>query len=158
MPESLAPDFMNRIGIAADHGGFELKEYLRKRLIETGYEVSDFGNTEMNADDDYPDYIVPLAKAIQNGSVFRGISICGSGVGACIIANKIPGVRACLIHEKFSARQGVEDDDMNMICLGGRVIDHQLAWTLTTTFLSSKFSGLERHIRRLEKVKKLDHK
>jgi ribose 5-phosphate isomerase B len=157
MSKFSSPDMIKRIGIASDHGGFELKEYLLQRLIEAGYEVIDFGNTEMNPDDDYPDYVVPLAKAIQNHSVLRGISICGSGVGACIIANKIPGVRACLIHEKFSAKQGVEDDDMNMICLGGRVIDHSLAWTLTTTFLSSKFSGLERHIRRLEKVKKLDH-
>ena len=158
MSDHIASDLMKRIGVAADHGGFELKEYLRQRLIEAGYEVMDFGNTQLNPDDDYPDYVVPLAHAIQNGSVFRGIAICGSGVGACIIANKIAGVRACLIHEKFSARQGVEDDDMNMICLGGRVIDHSLAWKLTTTFLSSTFSGKERHIRRLEKIKKLDNK
>ncbi|MEO6131831.1 MAG: RpiB/LacA/LacB family sugar-phosphate isomerase [Saprospiraceae bacterium] len=141
-----------KIGIAADHGGFELKEYLAEKLKELGFDIFDFGNTELNKDDDYPDYIVPLAKAIADSSITRGISICGSGVGACIIANKVMGVRACLIHEKFSARQGVEDDDMNMICLGGRVISKKLALELTTTFLHSNFSGLPRHIRRLAKM------
>lgn len=141
-----------KIGIAADHGGFELKEYLAGKLKELGFDIFDFGNSELNKDDDYPDYVVPLARAIVDGSIARGIAICGSGVGACIIANKVTGVRACLIHEKFSARQGVEDDDMNMICLGGRVINNKLALELTTTFLHSKFSGLERHIRRLAKV------
>jgi ribose 5-phosphate isomerase B len=155
---ALPSDIMKRIGIAADHGGFELKEYLSARLREEGCDVIDFGNTEMNPDDDYPDYVVPLANALINHTISRAIAICGSGVGACIIANKIAGVRACLIHEEFSARQGVEDDDMNMICLGGRVIDHDLAWTLTTTFLNAKFSGLERHIRRLGKMKVLENK
>lgn len=141
-----------KIGIAADHGGFELKEYLAGKLKALGFDIFDFGNSELNKDDDYPDYVIPLARAIVDGSIERGIAICGSGVGACIIANKVNGVRACLIHEKFSARQGVEDDDMNMICLGGRVINKKLALELATTFLHSKFSGLERHIRRLAKV------
>ena len=141
-----------RIGVAADHAGFELKEYLKKRLLEKKYEVVDFGNSQMQPDDDYPDYVIPLARAITDGSVIRGIAVCGSGVGACIAANKVSGVRACLIHEKFSARQGVEDDDMNMICLGGRVVDQSLALELTLLFLAAKFSGEKRHIRRLEKI------
>ena len=148
---------MNQIGIAADHAGFELKEYVKKMLMETGYEIVDFGNNELNQIDDYPDYVIPLARAIANGGVNRGIAICGSGVGACIVANKIAGVRACLIHEKFSAKQGVQDDDMNMICLGGRVVDHALAWELTTIFLEATFSGAERHVHRLAKVKELEN-
>ncbi|MEO8085457.1 MAG: RpiB/LacA/LacB family sugar-phosphate isomerase [Bacteroidota bacterium] len=146
-----------RVGIAADHGGFELKEYLLKILLDNGYDVIDFGNNVFDPADDYPDYIVPLARAIVKGTVTRGVAICGSGVGACIIANKIAGIKACLIHEKFSAHQGVEDDNMNMICLGGRVIDNSLAWELTNIFLSSKFSGAKRHIRRLEKVTELEN-
>lgn len=152
----LASELKNKIGIAADHGGFELKEYLLFRLGVAGYEVIDFGNTTLDNADDYPDFIVPMAMAIKEKTIARGIAICGSGVGACIIANKIAGVRACLIHETFSAKQGVEDDDMNMICLGGRVIDQQLAWELTTTFLEAKFSGLERHVRRLAKMKSIE--
>lgn len=145
-----------KIGIAADHAGFELKEYLLKTLREEGYEVIDFGNTKLEPGDDYPDYVIPLADAIADGTVNRGIAVCGSGVGACIAANKIAGVRACLIHEKFSAQQGVEDDNMNMICLGGRVVDHKLALELTNLFLTAKFSNEERHKRRLEKVSELE--
>jgi ribose 5-phosphate isomerase B len=148
---------MKRIGVAADHAGFELKEYVRKMLIETGHEVIDFGNATLNPADDYPDYVIPLAQAIANGKADRGIAVCGSGVGASIAANKMAGVRACLIHEKFSAKQGVEDDDMNMICLGGRVVDHTLAWELITIFLASEFSGAERHVRRLAKVAALEN-
>src|SRR6478736_2803986 len=147
---------MNRIGIAADHAGFELKEHLKKMLLEANYEVVDFGNTVLNSIDDYPDYVIPLARAVANENIDRGIAVCGSGVGACIVANKIAGVRACLIHENFSARQGVEDDDMNMICLGGRVVDQSLAWELTEIFLKAKFSGAERHVHRLAKVKELE--
>ncbi len=151
-----ASDVNNKIGIAADHGGFELKEYLVIRLRVAGYEILDFGNTTLNPADDYPDYVIPLARAVALGEVKRGIAICGSGVGACIVANKIRGVRACLIHENFSAHQGVEDDDMNLICLGGRVIDRSLAWELTTIFLDAQFSDLERHWRRLNKIKSLE--
>lgn len=150
------PASLKQIGIAADHGGFELKEYLEKKLQEDGYEVIDFGNHQLKADDDYPDYVIPLSQAIAKGSITRGIAVCGSGVGACIAANKTGGVRACLISEKFSAQQGVEDDDMNMICLGGRVIDHLLAWELVSIFLASNFSGAERHKRRVEKVRALE--
>jgi ribose 5-phosphate isomerase B len=147
---------MNLIGIAADHAGFELKEYIKHMLLEIGYEIIDFGNDKFNPIDDYPDYVIPLARAIASGDIDRGISVCGSGVGACIAANKIAGVRACLIHESFSAQQGVEDDDLNMICLGGRVIDHSLAWKLTQIFLDARFSGAERHNHRLAKVVELE--
>lgn len=148
---------MKQIGVAADHAGFELKEYLVKMLLEAGYELNDYGNKEMNPEDDYPDYIIPLARAISDGEIIHGIAVCGSGVGASIAANKIAGVRAALIHEKFSARQGVEDDNMNMICLGGRVINQSLAWELTSVFLNSKFSGLKRHVNRLAKIAALEN-
>lgn len=140
------------IGIAADHGGYELKEYLAGKLREAGYEVIDFGDGRPKEDDDYPDFIVPLARAVASGKVDRGLGICGSGVGASVCANKVPGVRACLIHENFSAHQGVEDDDLNLICFGGLVIGQALAWEITQTFLAAKFTGAERHRRRLAKV------
>ena len=147
-----------RIGIAADHGGFELKAQLTVALKTAGHKVVDFGDCRLDTDDDYPDFVVPLARAVANKDVDRGVAICGSGVGACVVANKVPGVRACLIHEVFSAHQGVEDDDMNMICLGGRVVDHAFAWELVKTFLQAKFSGSERFQRRLAKVAALEHK
>ncbi len=146
------------IGIASDHDGFELKAQLTVALKAAGYEVTDFGAHELVTGDDYPDFVVPLARAVAKGEVTRGVAICGSGVGACVVANKVPGVRACLIHEAFSAHQGVEDDDMNMICLGGRVVGHALAWKLVKTFLQAKFSGIERFQRRLAKVAALEHK
>ena len=146
------------VGIAADHGGYELKEYLTKMLRESGVEVIDFGDRQLVPDDDYPDFVVPLARAVAAGKVERGIAICGSGVGASVCANKISGVRACLIHENFSARQGVEDDDLNMICLGGLVVGHALAWELTQTFLAAQFIGEERFRRRLAKVADLENK
>ncbi len=145
-----------RIGIAADHGGFELKVQLTGALKAAGYEVVNFGANNLVTGDDYPDFVVPLARAVANGEVARGVAICGSGVGACVVANKIPGVRACLIHENFSAHQGVEDDDMNMICLGGLVVGHALAWELVSTFLKAEFSGNERFKRRLAKVTALE--
>ena len=146
-----------RIGVAADHGGFELKQFLEARLREAGHQVNDFGDHRPHSDDDYPDYVIPLARAVARGDVDRGVAVCGSGVGACIAANKVPGVRACLIHENFSARQGVEDDDLNVICLGGLVVGHETAWALVQTFLAARFSGAERHRRRLTKVAALDH-
>ena len=148
---------MMRIGIAADHGGFELKAQLNVALKAAGYDVVDFGAHELVTGDDYPDFVVPLARAVAKGEVTRGVAICGSGVGACIVANKVPGVRASLIHEAFSAHQGVEDDDMNIICLGGLVIGHAFAWELVKTFLQAKFSGIERFRRRLAKVAALEH-
>ena len=158
MPDSprVPPPAPKRIGMAADHGGFELKEYLAAKLREARYEVVDFGDSQPKPDDDYPDFVVPLARAVASGEVDRGVAICGSGVGACIAANKVPGVRACLIHECFSARQGVEDDNMNTICLGGRVVGNALAWELVEMFLQARFSGAARHRRRLAKVAKLE--
>jgi len=144
------------IGVAADHGGYALKEYLAGKLRAAGHEVVDFGDGPPQAEDDYPDFIVPLARAVAVGGVARGVGICGSGVGATVAANKVAGVRACLIHESFSAHQGVEDDNLNMMCLGGLVVGQALAWELVTTFLNAHFSGAERHCRRLAKVKKLE--
>jgi len=155
--KTIPPDSLKRIGIAADHAGFELKNYLVKMLVESGYEVTDYGNSELEPTDDYPDYVIPMARAVASGAMSRGIAVCGSGVGACIVANKVPGVRACLIHEKFSARQGVEDDNMNVICLGGKVVHNAFAWKLISIFLAAKFSGLERHVRRLSEVTKFEN-
>lgn len=144
------------IGIAADHGGFELKEFLIAHLKTVGIEVIDFGAFALDKTDDYPDYIVPLSKALAEKRIERAIAVCGSGVGASIVANKIAGVRAALITEYFSAHQGVEDDDLNMICLGGRITGANSAQELVTAFLNAKFSGEERHVRRLEKISKLE--
>ena len=143
---------MMRVGIAADHGGFTLKGQVAESLRGSGHEVVDFGAHQLNPGDDYPDFIIPLARAVAAGEVERGVALCGSGVGASIAANKVPGVRAGLIHDVFSAHQGVEDDDMNVFCLGGKVIGPALAWELVQTFLAAHFSGAERHERRLAKV------
>lgn len=145
-----------KIGIAADHGGFALKEVIKKFLQVQHHEVKDFGAMERDDTDDYPDFVVPLAKSVAAGEVERGIAICGSGVGASIAVNKIPGVRAALIHDHFSAHQGVEDDDMNLLCLGGRVTGDEMAKELVNTFLKAKFTAAERHQRRLNKVKQLE--
>ena len=153
---TILPKTLKLIGLAADHGGYELKQYLAGKLREADYEIIDFGDRQPKPEDDYPDFVVPLARAVAGGEVDRGVAICGSGVGACVIANKVPGVRACLIHETFSARQGVEDDDLNVICLGGLVVGYGLAWELVTTFLEARFSGAERHRRRLAKVAALE--
>jgi ribose 5-phosphate isomerase B len=145
-----------RIGIATDHGGFELKQKLAERLRAAGHEVEDFGAHKMESGDDYPDFIIPLGRAVAAGKVERGIAVCGSGVGASVCANKVKGVRACLIEDNFSARQGVEDDNMNLICFGGRIEGPELVWDLIQTFLKAKFSGAERHVRRLGKVAALE--
>lgn len=145
-----------RVGIATDHGGFGLKEELVGCLRAAGHEVIDFGAVALAPGDDYPDFVVPLAQAVASGKVERGVAICGSGVGASVCANKIRGVRAGLIHDHFSARQGVEDDHMNVICMGGRTVGPAVAWDLVETFLSSSFSQAERHLRRLGKVDSLE--
>ena len=142
--------------MAADHGGYALKEYLAGKLRAAGHEVVDFGDGPPQAEDDYPDFIVPLARAVAVGGVARGVGICGSGVGATVAANKVAGVRACLIHDTFSAHQGVEDDDRNLLCLGGLVVGRALAWEYIQTFLAARFTAAERHRRRLAKVAKLD--
>lgn len=145
-----------KVGIGADHGGFELKEMLRDYLKNLGHEMVDFGATTLEQGDDFPDYVVPLAKAVANEEVERGIAICGSGVGACIAANKVSGVRAALITDHFSAHQGVEDDNMNLMTIGGRVVGFNVAQELVESFLEAKFIGAERHLRRLEKIHQLE--
>ena len=146
------------VGIATDHGGFGLKEELVTRLKTAGHEVVDFGARTLSDGDDYPDYVVPLARAVVAGQVDRGIAICGSGVGASVCANKVTGGRAALIHDHFSAKQGVEDDHMNILCMGGRTVGPLVAWDLVETFLHAKFSQDPRHLRRLEKVAAVEAK
>jgi ribose 5-phosphate isomerase B len=141
-----------RVGIATDHGGYGLKMELVERLRKAGHEVADFGANELNSSDDYPDFVIPLAKAVAEGKLERGIAVCGSGVGASICANKVEGARAALVMDHFSARQGVEDDHMNILCMGGRTVGPEVAWDLVETFLAAKFSSAERHLRRLGKV------
>jgi ribose 5-phosphate isomerase B len=145
-----------RVGIATDHGGFTLKEEMVARLRAAGHEVVDFGAYSLVQDDDYPDVVIPLARAVVDGKVHRGIAICGSGVGASVCANKIPGIRAALIHDHFSAQQGVEDDHLNILCMGGRTVGAAVAWDLIQTFLGAEFSQAERHLRRLSKVARLE--
>ena len=146
-----------KIGICADHGGYALKEIIRPCLLKMDYEVVDFGAFKLNDEDDYPDFVMPLARAVAINELQRGIAICGSGVGAAIAANKVAGVRAALIQDHFSAHQGVEDDNMNLICLGGRVTGFASAQEIILTFLKAKFSGAERHMRRLQKIKQLEN-
>jgi ribose 5-phosphate isomerase B len=145
-----------RVGIATDHGGFGLKEELISQLRAAGHEVVDFGAHRLTPDDDYPDFVIPLAQAVAAGTMERGVAVCGSGVGASVCANKVPGIRAALIHDHFSARQGVEDDHMNIICMGGRTVGPAVAWDLVQTFLVADPSQAARHLRRLGKVAALD--
>jgi ribose 5-phosphate isomerase B len=144
------------VGIATDHGGFSLKADLVARLRAAGHEVIDFGADELNPGDDYPDFVIPLAQAVAAATVERGVAVCGSGVGASICANKVRGVRASVIHDHFSAEQGVEDDHMNIICIGGRTVGPGVAWDLVQTFLAGEFSQAPRHLRRLRKVALLE--
>jgi ribose 5-phosphate isomerase B len=140
-----------RVALGADHGGFSLKSGLGTWLCQE-YEVLDLGADTLAPEDDYPEFAEAVARAVASGEAARGILVCGSGVGACIVANKVVGVRACLCHDTYSARQGVEHDDMNVLCLGGRVIGLELAKELVTTFMGARFSEEERHRRRLEKL------
>lgn len=144
-----------KIAIGADHGGFALKTAVVPFLREMGHEAVDVGTYDTEPSD-YPDYARTVAREVMSGRAVRGILICGSGVGACVAANKFPGIRASVCHDTFSARQGVEDDDMNVLCLGARVIGTELAKELVRTFLSARFSGAERHRRRLGKVEKIE--
>ena len=145
-----------QVGIATDHAGFGLKQELAARLRAAGHDVVDFGADKLIPDDDYPDFVIPLARAVAAGTVERGVACCGSGVGASIAANKVPGARAALISDHFSAKQGVEDDHMNIICVGGRTIGPGVAWDLVQTFLAAEFSDAPRHLRRLSKVASLE--
>ncbi len=146
-----------RVAIGADHGGFLLKNELVERLCKQ-YDIQDLGAHKFDSDDDYPDFAEAVANAVASGKAKRGILVCGSGAGACIAANKVTGVRACLCQDTYSARQGVEHDDMNVLCLGARVIGIELANELATAFLNARFSKEERHQRRLNKVKAIEQK
>lgn len=146
------------IGIAADHGGFELKEIIAARLRSAGHELVDFGAYQLTPGDDYPDFAIPLGWAVASGKLERRLAVCGSGVGVTVCLNKIRGVRACLICDHYSARQGVEDDNLNMICLGGRIEGPEIACDLVQTFLAAKFRGDSRHLRRLREVSALEQR
>jgi ribose 5-phosphate isomerase B len=140
------------VGIASDHGGFELKEELVAKLRAAGHMVTDFGAHSL----DPGDFVVPLSNAVAAGEVERGIAICGSGVGASVCANKVKGIRAALIHDHFSARQGVEDDHMNVLCMGGRTVGPEVAWDLAQAYLGAVYSREDRHLRRLGKITALE--
>ncbi|HTO70090.1 MAG TPA: RpiB/LacA/LacB family sugar-phosphate isomerase [Myxococcota bacterium] len=145
-----------KLGVATDHGGFALKQALVEKLRAAGHRVVDFGAESLDEQDDYPDFVIPLARAVAAGEVERGVVCCGSGVGASICANKVRGVRAALVADHFSAHQGVEDDHMNVLCLGGRTIGAAAAWELVEAFLAAEYSSAERHLRRLAKVAALE--
>lgn len=145
------------IVLGADHGGYHLKNELASRLADRYY-IRDMGAFEIDPSDDYPDFAEAVALEVASGQVDRGIVVCGSGVGACIAANKVPGVRACVCHDTYSARQAVEHDDMNVLCLGARIIGTELSNELVSAFLGAVFSGEERHRRRLEKVLAIERK
>lgn len=140
-----------RVAIASDHGGFALKNELVARL-GSRYDIEDLGAQEFDAEDDYPDFARMVARAVVSGRARRGVLVCGSGVGACIAANKVPGIRASLCHDTYSAHQGVEHDDMNVLCLGARVVGTELALELVTAFLEAEFTDRQPYRRRLEKV------
>jgi ribose 5-phosphate isomerase B len=146
-----------RITVGSDHAGFELKSVLRDFLKQQGHTITDVG-ANSSAPVDYPDYAEAVALSLLRGQSERAILICGSGVGASVAANKIPGIRAGLAHDAYSAHQGVEHDDMNVLVLGSRVIGPELAKDLCTTFLNARFNGEERHRRRLAKILSLEQR
>ena len=146
-----------RVAVGADHGGFLFKQELVTRLRDD-YKVIDLGADSYQPDDDYPDFVVAVTEAVISGDAQRGVLVCGSGVGACIAANKVPGIRAGLCHDVYSAHQGVEHDDMNVLCLGARVIGVELAAELVITFLRARFSGEERRLRRLQKTQAIERR
>jgi RpiB/LacA/LacB family sugar-phosphate isomerase len=147
-----------RISLAGDHAGFELKEHIKTFLTSEGHEVQDLGAYDSTQPDDYPDFAEALGKAILDGACDKAILLCGSGVGASVAANKIPGIRAGLCHDTYSAHQGVEHDNMNMLVLGGRVIGQAMAEELVNAFVAAKFSGEARHVRRLAKIRAIEEK
>ena len=145
-----------KVAIGADHGGFELKAEIKELLTNTGKEVSDLGAYRYDPDDDFPDSAIAVAREVAEGKADRGIIICGSGVGACVAANKIKGIRASVCHDLYSASQGVEHDDMNVLCLGGRIIDPELAKDLVSVFLSANYINEGKYKRRVDKILKLE--
>jgi ribose 5-phosphate isomerase B len=144
------------IAIGCDHAGFPLKDYVVEQVRAAKHAVIDCGALTLMPGDDYPDYALSVAEAVRSGRAERGIVVCGSGVGVSVAANKIPGIRAAMCHDTFSARQGVEDDSMNVLCLGARVIGPEAAGEVIRAYLKAEFSGAERHQRRLDKVKKIE--
>jgi ribose 5-phosphate isomerase B len=145
-----------KLALASDHGGYELKQLLRKYLEEQSFEIIDCGNSVYDSKDDYPDFAHALAKTVSEGKVEKGILLCGSGVGASITANKVKGVRACVCHDTYSAHQGVEHDNMNVLCLGARIVGSELAKELVTAFVNAKFINEGRFKRRLDKVEQIE--
>ncbi len=145
-----------RIAIGADHGGFPLNERIVEELKSTGHEVIDFGTHDGSQTDDYPDYARKVGESVQSGEAEREILVCGSGVGASVAANKLKGVRACLCHDTYSAHQGVEHDDINVLCLGARIVGSHLALELVRAFLAARFTNEERHVRRLKKITEME--
>jgi ribose 5-phosphate isomerase B len=141
-----------RVAFACDHAGWALRERIVAELTGAGHDVVDCGPPELVPGDDYPDAALAVARALTAGRAERGVLVCGSGVGACVAANKVAGIRAAMCTDSFSARQGVEDDDMNVLCLGARVVGEELAADLLRIFLAARFSGAERHRRRLGKI------
>ena len=144
------------VAVGADHAGFALKSEIVDWLREEGHQVNDLGAFNLDPDDDYPDFALSVASSIQSGRADRGIIICGSGIGATIVANKVTGIRAGTCHDTYSARQGVEHDDMNVICMGARVIGSEVAKEVVLAFVAATFSGEDRHMRRVEKIRKLE--
>ena len=140
------------IAVAADHAGYEVKEVVADHLRSEGYEVLDLGVDTADVPSDYPDAAVAVAQAIRTGEAERGVLVCGSGVGVSVAANKFPGIRAAICHDTYSAHQGVEHDQMNVLVLGGRIVGAALARELVDAFTAAEFSGEERHVRRLNKV------
>ncbi len=145
-----------RVAVAGDHAGLSAKEELLAHLEALGHEVQHLGAFQYDPEDDYPDYAKAVASAVATGQADRGIVVCGSGVGACVAANKVLGVRAAICHDTYSAHQGVEHDDMNVLCLGGRIVGAEVAKELAESFLNASFSGEERHVRRLNKLKAME--
>ncbi|MCZ2343254.1 MAG: ribose 5-phosphate isomerase B [Bacteroidales bacterium] len=141
-----------RIVVGADHAGFDLKEFVKKELQALGHDIQDVGSFDPQAPDDYPDFALALGQVVQARQAEKGVLICGSGVGASVAANKIPGIRAAICHDAYSAHQGVEHDDMNVLVLGARIVGSELARELVRSFLGAQYTGEERHARRLAKV------
>ena len=145
-----------RIALGADHGGFDMKSELARLLAAERHEIVDLGNGVYDASDDYPDFAIPVALAVAHGDADRGILVCATGVGACIVANKISGVRAAVGHDVYSVRRGVEDDDVNIVCFGARTTAVSLAWECAQSFLNAKFVCESQHCRRLAKVLEIE--
>ena len=155
-PQAEQRTFIMKVALAADHAGFELKEKMAAYLKGAGFEVMDLGTGDQEPVD-YPDFALAIGEALRERRAERGILICGSGVGACVAANKINGIRAGLCHDNYSAHQGVEHDDMNVLCLGARVIGEELAKELISAFLAARFTGEQRHRRRLAKIQAIEN-